>query len=58
MINRFRILNKFPETEEDKDQIVKALHTYLEPSERDEMTKVHGEIGDRESYKNGIIAAL
>ena len=44
VINRFRILNKFPETEEDKHEIVKALHTYLETSESDGMAKVHGVI--------------
>ena len=44
VINRFRILNKFPETEEDKGKIVKALYTYLERSESDGMAKVHGVI--------------
>ncbi|KAG7008617.1 hypothetical protein G7Y79_00005g017580 [Physcia stellaris] len=44
VINHFRILNKFPETEEDKWEVVKALHTYLEPSERNRIAKVHGVI--------------
>lgn len=44
MINRFRVLNKFPETEEGKREIAKGLHTYLEKSERDGMAKVHGVI--------------
>ena len=58
MINRFRILNKFPEIEENKDEIVKTLHIFLEPSESDEMTKVHDEIEHLESYKNDITATL
>lgn len=45
VINRFRVLNKFPETEEGKREIVKAIHTYFETSERDGMAKVHGVIG-------------
>ena len=45
VINRFRILSKFPETEEGKLEIVRALHAYLETSERDGMAKVHDVIG-------------
>ena len=49
---------KFPETEEDKHEIVKALHTYLEISESDEMDKVNGVIEHSGSYKNGTTAAM
>lgn len=44
VINRFRVLKKFPNDEQAKRDIIYALHTYFETSEKDSMARVHNVI--------------
>ena len=44
VINRFRVLKKFPSDEQAKRDIIYALHTYFGTSENDSMARVHSVI--------------